>query len=74
MCRMAKIAGGTCHEMLKSRLQSQYWTRPSSARLVQQAAVLFKAVPRLVRSSSIETVTTRSDCHELFRVAFPAAD
>jgi hypothetical protein len=31
--------------MLKSRLQSRYWTRPLPA-LVQPAAILLKAVPR----------------------------
>jgi hypothetical protein len=37
-----KSDGAEDHEMLKSRLQSQYWLRLSPARLVRQATILFK--------------------------------
>jgi hypothetical protein len=39
-------AGGRCHEMLKSRLQSRYRARFPSTRVVQQTALLFKTLPR----------------------------
>jgi len=54
--------------MLKSRLQSRYWTRPSSARVVQQAALLFKELP--IRAEA----TKGAECNDLLRVAFLAAD
>jgi hypothetical protein len=41
----SKIVEGKCHEMFKSRLQSRHWSCRLSARLVQQAALLFKALP-----------------------------
>ena len=47
-CDTQCFAGGD-HEMLKSTLQSRYWTRPSSARVVQQPALLFKKLPLRLR-------------------------
>ena len=41
----SKIVGGKRHEMLKSLLQSRDWSCRLSARLVQQATLLFKALP-----------------------------
>jgi hypothetical protein len=59
--------------MLKSRLQSRYWTRPSSARVVQQATLLFKELPVRLRGWSAKA-TKGAECNDLLRVAFLAAD
>jgi hypothetical protein len=69
----SKTARGKCHEMLKSGLRSQHWPRRSPARLVRQAALLFKAMPRRVRSGAAKKVTTRTERHDLLRVALLAA-
>ena len=45
----SKIVEGKHHEMFKSGMQSRHWSCRLSARLVQQAALLFKALPRCVR-------------------------
>ena len=55
--------------MLKSALQSQHWPRRSPARLVREAALLFKAMPRRLRSRAAKKVTTRTERHDLLRVA-----
>jgi hypothetical protein len=70
----SKIVEGKRHEMFKSRLQSRHWSCRLSARLVQQAALLFKALPRCLRSCPAKTVTTRTESRELLRVAFLATD
>jgi len=44
----SKLVEGKRHEMFKSRLQSPHWSCRLSA-MVQQAALLFKALPRCVR-------------------------
>jgi len=73
-CLPSMAALGKCHEMRKSRLQSRYWARLPSTRLVQQAAVLFEELPRCLPSWSVETVATRVARHDLLRVAFLATD
>jgi hypothetical protein len=55
--------------MLKSGLQSQCWPRRSPARLVREAALLFKAMPRRLRSRAAKKVTTRTERHDPLRVA-----
>jgi hypothetical protein len=62
------------HEMLKSRLQSRYWPRLSPARLVRQATILFKAMPRRLGGRAAETGTTRTKRHDLLRMAVLAID
>jgi hypothetical protein len=70
-CPSSKIAGGKCHEMLKSRLHPRHWTRPLSGRVVQQAALLFKELPRCrcgYRSSG--AIPPRTKSNDLLRLAF----
>ena len=55
----SKIVKGKCHEMFKSRLQSRHWSCCLSARLVQQAALLFKALPRCVRGCDAPNLLKR---------------
>jgi hypothetical protein len=59
--------------MLKPTLQSRYWTRPSSARVVQQATLLFKKLPLRLRGRSADR-TKKAECNDLLRVAFLATD
>jgi hypothetical protein len=68
----SKIVEGKRHEMFKSRLQSRHWSCRLSARLAQQATLLFKALPRCFRSCAAKPITTES--RELLRMAFLAAD
>jgi hypothetical protein len=70
--RSSKIVEGKCHEMFKSRLQSRYWSGRLSARLVQQATLLFNEMLRCLRSCLVKTVTRRTESRELLRVAFLA--
>ena len=59
----SKIMEGKRHETFKSRLQSRHWSCCLSARLVQQAALLFKHcrdtfaadVPKLQQKRSVTT-------------------
>jgi hypothetical protein len=69
-CPSSKIAGGKCHEMLKSRLHPRHWSRPLG-RVVQQAAPLFKELPRCscgYRSSG--AIARRTKSNHLLRLAF----
>jgi hypothetical protein len=70
----SKTARGKCHEIFKSRLQSQHWPRRSPTRLVRQAALLFKAMPGRLRSRAAKKVTTRTQRHDLLPMAIHAAD
>jgi hypothetical protein len=70
-CPSSKIARGKCHEMLKSRLHPRHWTRPLSGRVVQQAVLLFKELPRCrcgYQSSGAIAPRTRSN--DLLQLAF----
>ena len=58
-----------CHEMRRSGLQSQHWPRLLPARLVQQAALLFPAMPRCGGDRAAEPTAPRPTRYEPFCVA-----
>jgi len=58
--------------MLKSPLQSRCWPNRPSARVVQQAALLLKELPRCFPGWSAKTVAQRADRFDLLWVAFLA--
>jgi hypothetical protein len=63
------LVEGKRYEMCKSRLQSRNFRL--SARLAQQAAILFKALPRSVRATK---AATKAGFVDLLRMAFFATD
>src|SRR5262249_62341396 len=64
------IVEGRRHEMFKSRLQSRHRPCRLSARLVQQAALLFQTLPRCVRGGCTKTATRAERANLLLMAVF----